>query len=217
MSDSERPGKEAIVGGLIDRIVAGESAAFRTLYDMYLRDVRQILFSFLGPHADTDDLVQTVFIELYRSLGAFERRSRFSTWLYRLTMNVAMQHLRRRGRRIDETDAPEGFEAPDDAPTPSEVAERDELVRLCRRILDGIAPKKRQVFVLHEVEGKSPQEIADIIGTSVHTAKSRLHHARLEFQERWDKAMRRADTSARMLEGEGGGGIRPAGSRPRSG
>src|SRR5688572_9978319 len=156
---------------LIARAQAGETAAFRELFVRHRNDVSRVVFRMLGPSADVEDVVQDVFLNVYRSLPSFRGESKFSTWLYRLATNVTRMHLRRgRSRpRFADVEVPEAprDDTPNDAP--DEQIDRAERVRALYRLLEQLSEKKREVLVLHDLEGVSAKEIAEIAGIPVLT------------------------------------------------
>lgn len=170
----------------LQRAAAGDAAAFRVLFARHRVDVQRLVFRMVGARPDLDDIVQEVFIQVYRSLRDFRGQSKFSTWLHRVTVNVVLMH--RRAARSRPTYAEE---APDDLAhdakqvLPDEAAARRERMRAFGRLLDRLADKKRIVFVLHELEGKAPAEIAEIVGAPVLTVRTRLFYARRELEAMW--------------------------------
>jgi RNA polymerase sigma-70 factor (ECF subfamily) len=167
---------------LIARAAAGDEAAFRRLYERHRTDVARLVFRMLGPRADRDDVIQEVFVQVYRSLKDFRGQSKFITWLHRVTVNVALMHRRfARSRPVFADETPADLARSDEV-RPDEDAERRERVRAFARLLDRLADKKRVVFVLHELEGLAPSEIARIVGAPVLTVRTRLFYARREIE-----------------------------------
>jgi RNA polymerase sigma-70 factor, ECF subfamily len=165
---------------LVERCRTGEKEALGEFYRTYRHDVARNLHRMLGPgRGDLDDVLQEVFIEVFRSIARFRGDAKISTWLYRVCVNVALQRLRKR-RRLAEVQTADGPD-PRDEGTPQRTLEARERMTAVYRILDGLAPKKRVVFVLHEIEGREPKEIAGIVGAPVLTVRTRLHYARKEF------------------------------------
>ena len=170
--------------GLIARAATGETAAFRTLYERHRADVARLVYRMLGARADLEDVIQEVFVQVYKSLKDFRGQSKFSTWLHRVTVNVVLMH--RRSARSRPVFADEPLAEPalrSSGIAPDEDADRRERVRAFGRLLDRLADKKRIVFVLHELEGVSPGEIARIVGAPVLTVRTRLFYARRELEE----------------------------------
>ncbi len=162
----------------------GNSNALGELYRRHSGRVESVARSVVGPSSELEDLVQDVFIELQRSLFGFRGDARFTTWLHRITVNVALQYLRRGKRkgflRWLSLDAVRPARA---LHNPEGRAEARETVAALYEVLGKLSDKKRIVFTLFELEGLSLEEIAATVGTSTNTVKSRLHHARLEVFE----------------------------------
>lgn len=156
-------------------------AATGLLFHRHRAAVTRLVFRVLGPSHEVEDLVQEVFVQVLRSLPAFQGNARFSTWLYRVTVNVVLMHRRtqrRRPRLVQEELAP-----PQSAlePSPEEqVSSRLRAVAF-HRALATLSEKKRAVFVLHELEGRTPSDIARIVGAPVLTVRTRLFYARREL------------------------------------
>ncbi len=169
---------------LIDRAQSGDASAFREIFKTHRQDVARVVYRMLGPSADVEDVVQEVFLHVYRSLASFRGESRFSTWLYRLAVNVTRMHLRKgRSRpRFADVDLPD-VASEDDArkDDPEAVVEQRERVRVLYRLLDGLGEKKREVIVLHDFEGMPAKEIAELVGAPVLTVRTRLFYARKEL------------------------------------
>jgi RNA polymerase sigma-70 factor (ECF subfamily) len=165
-------------GQLLARCKAGDRAAWRTLYeshfDFVLRTARQ-----LGtPQEEVEDVAQEVFTVVMRKLDQFEI-GKVSTWIYRICATiVADRHRRRRVRR-----ALAHFFGRDEAhhQTPERELQSQEASREVSRILEGMGAKKREVFVLFELEGLTGLEITERIGCKLETVWTRLFHARRDF------------------------------------
>jgi len=168
---------------LIARAAAGETAAFRQLYERHRADVARLVYRMLGNRSDFEDVIQEVFVQVYRSLKDFRGQAKFSTWLHRVTVNVVLMHRRSARSRPVFADEPpgDGLLRSDDV-GPDDDAERRERVRAFGRLLARLADKKRIVFVLHELEGIAPGEIARIVGAPVLTVRTRLFYARRELE-----------------------------------
>jgi RNA polymerase sigma-70 factor (ECF subfamily) len=168
---------------LIARAAAGDTAAFRELYERHRTDVARLVYRMLGNRSDFEDVIQEVFVQVYRSLKDFRGQAKFSTWLHRVTVNVVLMHRRSARSRPVFADEPpgDGLLRSDDV-RPDDDAERRERVRAFGRVLGRLADKKRIVFVLHELEGVAPAEIARIVGAPVLTVRTRLFYARREIE-----------------------------------
>jgi RNA polymerase sigma-70 factor (ECF subfamily) len=171
---------EARLLRLVERIKQDDVLAFEELYRLTRDDVARTLYHLVGRRPDLDDLVQETYLRLMKAVPSFRGESQFRTFLYRVCSNVALMHLRWwRRRREDLTDeVPEELCPGDD---PERSAQAAQASRLVHRALSKLSAKKRIVFVYHELNGMGPEEIAQAVGTSYNTVRSRLHHARLEF------------------------------------
>jgi RNA polymerase sigma-70 factor (ECF subfamily) len=136
--------------------------------------------------ADTDDVVQEVFVVAHRRLAEFEGRAQHKTWLFKILVRVVRHYFRAQRRKPGHraTVAPHELEALRDQGSggPGEAAERADAVRVLDGILARLDADKREVFVLAEIEQLSSVEIAEILGANVNTIYSRLRAARQDFQ-----------------------------------
>src|SRR5262245_57940144 len=172
---------------LIGRCRADERAAHDELYHRFRRQVAGNLYRVLGDRTDLEDLVQEVFVIAFRGLDKFRGDARLSTWLYRICVNVALGRIRTRRRRpnaigvndLDQASAdPSLTERPE---TPEKSLERRRDRELVYRALEQLAPKKRIVLYLHEIEGLDLKEIAYLVDSNPVTVRTRLFYARREF------------------------------------
>jgi RNA polymerase sigma-70 factor, ECF subfamily len=166
---------------LVERCQRGEAEAFRQLFREHRQDVARLAQRMLGRSTDLEDIVQEVFLQVHRSIRDFRHGARFSTWLYRVTVNVVLMHRRSAKSRPVFGEAPEHLAAIDKGPRADEQLERQRRVQAFHRLLDRLSEKKRLVFVLHEIEGLPPGEIAKIVGSPVLTVRTRLFYARREL------------------------------------
>ena len=165
---------------LLSRARSGDTSAFRELYAQHHRHVASQL-AFLVPRSDLEDVLQDVFVEVYRSLHRFEGRSAFTTWLYRLTVHVAMKARRKHTRsRLDIVE--ELPETVDPSATPDDVALSAERQARVEELLQQLSPKKRAVLVMHDLRGMEAQRIAEILDTNILTVRTRLFYARRELE-----------------------------------
>ena len=174
----------------------------------------------LGDRTDLDDLVQEVFVIAFRGLERFRGDARLSTWLYRICVNVALGRIRTRKRRpaaigVADLDAarrsdPSLIERPE---TPERTLERHQDRERVYRALELLAPKKRIVLYLHEIEGLDLKEIAYLVDSNPVTVRTRLFYARREFY-RVDR--RRARAGGRRMSGTSRRSAGPTRSRASS-
>ena len=183
MSQGELPGRLHADDGMVARAAAGDPEAFRTIFVRHKSDVARLVYRMLNAPGDLEDVVQEVFVQVFRSLKDFRGQAKFSTWLHRVTVNVVLMHRRSARSRPVLTEEIPGELVGDDLQTlPDEDVERRERMRAFQRLLAKLADKKRVVFVLHELEGMSPAEIAEVVGAPVLTVRTRLFYARRELE-----------------------------------
>ena len=175
---------------LVEQARQGDDQAFQRLVDRYHRRVFSIAVGMVRHTDDAMELTQETFFHLYRSLRGFRFSSKFSTWLYRITTNVCIDHFRRLARRPQTTQLPEPDEGdgppvewPDvEGERPDAAAQRTELREALEWAFQSLSPHHRAAMILREIEGLSYEEIASVTGCSVGTVMSRLHYARKRLQ-----------------------------------
>jgi RNA polymerase sigma-70 factor, ECF subfamily len=171
-----------------DAIVArhrgGDPAAFGELYRRHVDAIYRRLTRLVGPVPERDDLTQDVFLGLYKALPSFRGDAALSTLLYRIAVNTACEHLRRRMRRktvsletvpLDELVAPDA--------TPEAAARQRQEVASLLTCLDRIKPKKRIALVLRVVEGMAFEEIAELVDATPEAVAKRVQHGMRELSE----------------------------------
>jgi RNA polymerase sigma-70 factor (ECF subfamily) len=166
---------------------AGSHSAFAQLYALHKRRVYSLCLRMLGNVAEAEDLTQEAFLQLHRKIATFRGDSAFSTWLHRLTINVVLMHLRRKGLNLISLDealdpTPEhgparSFGAPDLRLTGS--IDRMTL----EKAVEDLPAGYRLIFVLHDIEGYEHNEIATLLDCSIGNSKSQLHKARMKLRE----------------------------------
>lgn len=165
----------------------GDPYAFEALYRIHKRRVYALCLRMLGSVPEAEDLTQEAFLLLHRKIRSFRGDSAFSTWLHRLTVNVVLMHLRRKGLSLvplgDASDAANGENVQ------RELGNRDPILSgsvdriTLERAIQSLPPGYRFVFLLHDVEGYEHNEIAKMLECSVGNSKSQLHKARLKLRE----------------------------------
>ena len=169
------------VDGLVRRAQQGDTTAFAELFRQHRSTVARIAFRMLGPGADLEDVVQEVFFQVFRSLPDFRGQSKFSTWLHRVAVNVVLMVRRRARSRPVLLGEETARQEPSADLQPDQELMRARRLGAFRKLLDGLSEKKRTVFVLHEIEGMSPSEIAEVVGCPVLTVRTRLFYARRDL------------------------------------
>jgi len=175
---------------VIGRVLNGETAAFETLLRANQRKVYNLCFRMTGSQEDAEDLAQEAFLRAYQSLSGFKGESGFGPWLYRLTSNVCIDHLRREKRRekssltyLDESGAQVEMEVPDERFMPEAIFERQQVQASIQRGLGTLTTEHRAILVLREINGLSYDEIGEALGLSAGTVKSRISRARLALSK----------------------------------
>jgi RNA polymerase sigma-70 factor (ECF subfamily) len=164
----------------------GDGSAFEVLYNLHKRRVYSLCLRMVNDAAEAEDLTQEAFLQLFRKIGTFRGESAFSTWLHRLTVNLVLMRLRKKGlwtMSLDDTG-----NDPDDS-RPMEIGTADNALTgsvdriTLDRAIGSLPPGYRLVFQLHDVEGYEHQEIATMVGCSVGNSKSQLHKARMKLRD----------------------------------
>lgn len=167
---------------LVSRCRAGDRSAWKALHDEHFAFVWKVARRLGTPPEEVEDICQEAFLVAFRKLDRFEEGS-FTTWLYRITANIVSgRHRRRRVLRAMHGLLHAGSEGHVQWRTPQHDAEARETEAQVARVLERMAPKKREVFALFELEGWSGEEIAERVGCNVATVWTRLYHARKDFE-----------------------------------
>jgi RNA polymerase sigma-70 factor (ECF subfamily) len=176
------PGDRRSDEELVAAAVGGERGAYDELYRRTADLVWRRLTHLLGPDAEREDLTQQIFLEVFGRLAGFRGDARFRTFLYRVTVNTAIDHLERRRRR-PRVFAPEAFDlvSGNEASPEQRTQERQQLA-LIWNLLERIKPKKRVAFVLRVIEELPLEEVAEQVGATVATVAQRVRHAHDELQ-----------------------------------
>jgi len=163
---------------------AGDQDAFRVLVERHSRAVFKLAYRVTGSESDAEDVVQETFLKAWKQLPRFEERSSFGTWVYRVAVNCALDHRRRRpGREVSatpvESEGPVAGEetAAGEAWDPERQAQGAELRRRVQQAMDELSPAERTAFVLRHFEGRSIDEIGQIMGLRTSATKHSVFRA----------------------------------------
>ena len=175
----------------------GDTAAFGKLMERYQNKIYRLGRRMTETDEDAEDVLQEAFIKAFKSLGRFKEKSKFSTWLYRITVNQALMKLRKRKLDAVSLDEPVATEEgsvqrdlEDETLDPlDQLIETESLESLDQAIAD-LPPRYRAVFVLRHVEELSTEETARILKISVPAVKSRLHRTRMALKEKLIERLR---------------------------
>lgn len=170
----------------IERTKQGDVQCFELLYGLHKRRVYSLCLRMVGKVELAEDLTQDAFLQLFRKISTFRGDSAFSTWLHRLTVNIVLMHLRKKG--LPEVSLDETLEPTEEGAPRIEIPSLDGVLTgsidriVLERAIADLAPGYRVIFVLHDVEGYEHNEIAEMLGCSVGNSKSQLHKARLKLR-----------------------------------
>src|SRR4029077_4242569 len=168
--------KKVIASGMteaeaIDRAKGGDAEAFELLYGLHKRRVYSLCLRMTGNTAEAEDLTQEAFLQLYRKIATFRGESAFSTWLHRLSVNVVLMRLRKKG--LPEVSLEETLEPQQEDGPKKDIGARDNVLAgsidrvNLERAIENLPPGYRIIFVLHDIEGYEHNEIAEMMGCSI--------------------------------------------------
>lgn len=178
-------GENEIDQALVQRVQAGEKRAFDLLVGKYQHKVTSLISRYVHDWSECQDVAQETFIRAYRALGNFRGDSQFYTWLYKIAVNTAKNHLVSMGRRpptddIDAVDAVQydGGSRLRDTDTPEHELMRQEIERTVAATVEALPDELRMAITLREVDGLSYEEIAEAMECPIGTVRSRIFRAR---------------------------------------
>ena len=170
---------------LVERCLGGDEEACEALVRRYQDRVFSLVYRIIGGTDQVEDIAQEAFLKAFRSLKSFRGGSSFYTWLYRITVNTALNALRSQGRRqeasLEDLGGLEFLVDPDAGP--AESAARRQLASRVREAIDQLDEQYRTIVYLRELEDLSYEEIAEVVELPVGTVKSRLFRARQHLKE----------------------------------
>jgi len=176
---------------LVQQFIDGRERAFNELMQRYSRRIINYIYRIIGDRDRAEDLLQDTFVRVYRNIDRFDQSRKFSTWLYTIATNLAKNELRNTGRNpllyfqnfFFRKDDQQMFESADKASRPDDQLYRKQLNDLVAKAVEKLPQRHKLVFTLRETEGKSYEEIAEILGCNIGTVKSRLNRARTRFAQ----------------------------------
>ncbi|MFT5396643.1 MAG: RNA polymerase sigma-70 factor (ECF subfamily) [Gammaproteobacteria bacterium] len=176
---------------LIERVKNGEKAAYDLLVLKYQQRIVNLVLRFVRNHSDALDVTQEAFIKAYRALPNFRGDSAFYTWLYRIAVNTAKNHLAVQSRRprssdydVSEIEQIEGNSALIEQATPENLLLKDELQGTVLKAIEDLPEDLKTAIMLREVEGLSYEEIASVMECPIGTVRSRIFRAREAIDEK---------------------------------
>ena len=174
---------EVEAGGAVERAQSGDSDAFRLLVEQHSRAIFRLAFRMTGNEQDAEDVVQETFLRAYRQLSRYEARASFSTWLYRIASNYALDLIRMRKRHQEKREhgSPEGRDIlqslPEAGPGPDRIVFGSQVKDKVNAALDELTAQERTAFVLRHFEGLSIEEIGQALGTGINATKHSIFRA----------------------------------------
>ncbi len=170
---------------MISRCQQEDQEALKEIFDKYHKRVYGIAYGVVRQREEALDIVQEVFIKLFRSIKNFKGRSQFYTYLYRMVMNTAIDHARKAGKQfVSSLDEEGSFEPSDNAERgPERMLLQKELEGRVKLAMDKLPPEQKAALIFRDVEGLSYQEMSEAMGCSIGTVMSRLHYGRRRVQE----------------------------------
>lgn len=170
---------------LVARVQQGDKRAFDLLVLKYQHKIIAIISRFIRDSAEVHDVAQEAFIKAYRALGNFRGDSAFYTWIYRIAVNTAKNHLVSRGRRppstdvdVDDAEFLSGADGLRDNTSPEQELMKDQLEQVVYKAIQSLPEDLRTALTLREMEGMSYEEIAEVMDCPVGTVRSRIFRAR---------------------------------------
>ena len=175
---------------LVERFLRGDAHAFELLFRKHQSYAFNVAYGLVGNNEDAADITQEAFLRVHRNMNRFRGDSTFTTWLYRVVVNLAITELRRRSRSrtlLMEDIAPaEAWRAEEEGPdAPLVHLEIDEERETVQRVLRHLPPDYRAVLVLRHFQQLAYEEICQVLGLTMSQVKTRLHRARRMFKERY--------------------------------
>lgn len=194
VSDQLKPGQRAD-GEIIRACQAGDGVAFSELVTRYSGRAYWVAYGLLANEEESRDVIQDAFLRVYRAIDRFDFNQNFYTWLYRIVVNLSIDRLRKlsKARSVALDDVGEPASSPSSEFSPGRGLEQTETAREVHEVLARLPEKYRAVMVLRELNGLSCKEIAGIVRSSHATVRWRLHMARKQFKEEWERRELRSD------------------------
>jgi len=160
---------------LVTSLQAGDMSALETVMERHAARTYRLALAITRNHADAEEVIQDVFLNVFRKIATFEGRAACGTWIYRITANLA---LRKRGTNRPSREEPDAPDRADPSPTPEEHLLARETRAIIGRLVDGLPASYRAVIVLRDFQGLSTGEAAHAVGDSMASVKCRLHRGR---------------------------------------
>ncbi len=175
---------------IVERVRNGDKQAFNLLVAKYQYKIQNLVGRFIKDRSEQEDVTQEAFIKAYRAIANFRGDSAFYTWLYRIAVNSAKNHLVSAGRRppaqgvdLDETAALGLTEGLTEINSPEAILQNDQLVTVIRQAIEALPEELRQAITLREFDGLSYEDIATVMDCPIGTVRSRIFRARESIEQ----------------------------------
>jgi len=172
------------IEAVIQRCLQGDELAWESIVQQYRRKVFNVAYKFVGRHEEAEDLTQDIFIKIFKSLGTFDRRANFQTWLISVSRNLCIDHyrsVRQERQAIDHQIDPNELSPVAHEPGPIAVIEQQDRVLLLREALAALPESLRKAVLMRDIQELTYQEIADKLHLPEGTVKSRINRGRTEL------------------------------------
>ena len=175
---------------IINKVKSGQTEAFSVLVDKYKKPVLNLIYRYMGDAADSEDLAQEAFLRAFKALPSFEARAKFFTWLYRITVNLAIRARKKKSAlkfQSIENKMQEGssevISAALSTDSPEVETERNELKRQVQLAINALPDDYRMIVILSRYHDLSYEEISEVLNLTLAAVKSRLHRAKKMLKE----------------------------------
>jgi RNA polymerase sigma-70 factor (ECF subfamily) len=185
--------QETSIRDVVSRIRAGEVELFEAIVERYQGEIYSVAWKMTHNYDDAADVVQETFLRVYRAIGSWTGRARFSTWLYRIAMNTSLDYLRRQSKHYKKRYYTNHTEEDNlghrqelegiDYTTPLDEVKKRRLKERIQKMLLKISPMQRKCFILHFFQEKSLKEISEILRCNIGTVKRHIHRAKIRLRE----------------------------------
>ncbi len=169
---------------LIRQAKKGDLKAYEDIIGLYEKRVFSTIYYMVKNDNDVEDIAQEVFIKIYKNLNNFKEESSLYTWIYRITVNVCIDELKKRKKvvyldeKIDTKDGEVELQLPDDSKSPTDIAEDNELKYRLEKCIRKLPESQRMMIILRDIKGFTYMEIAEIMKMNLGTVKSKINRAR---------------------------------------
>ena len=183
MPSNRSEGVRGAESRLVARCLTGEADAFKEMYDGHATRLYNLAWRMTGSPAEAEDLLQEIFLQVFRKLSSYKGEAALGTWLYRLAMNLCLDRVRSKQGKMDRSTVALDDERPEAAMAPPQRRADSVVERLdLDRAIEQVPASYKAAFLLHDVEGFEHHEIGEMLGIAEGTSKSLVHKARLRIR-----------------------------------